>query len=43
MGSLLNLYIMVDGVQYSPSDLIDVEEIGADAYVFAPHKKIGGG
>ena len=36
-----DLYIMVDGVQYSPSDLIDVEEIGADAYVFAPYKNYG--
>jgi selenocysteine lyase/cysteine desulfurase len=36
-----NLYIMVDGVQYSPSDLIDVEEIGADAYVIAPYKNYG--
>ena len=35
------LYIMVDGVQYSPSDLIDVEEIGADAYVIAPYKNYG--
>ncbi len=36
-----DLYIMVDGVQYSPSDFIDVEEIGADAYVFAPYKNYG--
>ncbi len=36
-----NLYIMIDGVQYSPSDLIDVEEIGADAYVIAPYKNYG--
>jgi selenocysteine lyase/cysteine desulfurase len=36
-----DLYVMVDGVQYSPSDLIDVEEIGADAYVFAPYKNYG--
>ncbi len=36
-----DLYIMVDGVQYSPSDLIDVDEIGADAYVFAPYKNYG--
>jgi selenocysteine lyase/cysteine desulfurase len=36
-----DLYIMVDGVQYSPSDLIDVVEIGADAYVFAPYKNYG--
>ncbi|MFC2170145.1 aminotransferase class V-fold PLP-dependent enzyme [Acidobacteriota bacterium] len=36
-----DLYIMVDGVQYSPSDLIDVEDIGADAYVFAPYKNYG--
>ena len=36
-----DLYIMVDGVQYSPSDLIDVEEIGADAYIFAPYKNYG--
>ena len=36
-----DLYIMVDGVQYSPSGLIDVEEIGADAYVFAPYKNYG--
>ncbi len=36
-----DLYIMVDGVQYSPSDLIDVEEVGADAYVFAPYKNYG--
>lgn len=36
-----DLYIMVDGVQYSPSGLIDVEEIGADAYVIAPYKNYG--
>ncbi len=36
-----DLYILVDGVQYSPSDLIDVEEIGADAYVIAPYKNYG--
>ncbi len=36
-----DLYIMVDGVQYSPSDLIDVEDIGADAYVIAPYKNYG--
>ncbi len=36
-----DLYIMVDGVQYSPSDLIDVEKIGADAYVIAPYKNYG--
>jgi selenocysteine lyase/cysteine desulfurase len=32
---------MVDGVQYSPTGLIDVEEIGADAYVIAPYKNYG--
>ena len=37
----LDLYIMVDGVQYSPTGLIDVEEIGADAYVIAPYKNYG--
>lgn len=36
-----DLYIMVDGVQYSPSGLIDVEDIGADAYVIAPYKNFG--
>lgn len=36
-----DLYILVDGVQYSPSDLIDVEDIGADAYVIAPYKNYG--
>ncbi len=36
-----DLFIMVDGVQYSPSDLIDVEAIGADAYVIAPYKNYG--
>jgi selenocysteine lyase/cysteine desulfurase len=36
-----DLYIMVDGVQYSPSDLIDVEEIGADAYIISPYKNYG--
>ncbi len=36
-----DLYIMVDGVQYSPSDVIDVEDIGADAYVIAPYKNYG--
>lgn len=36
-----DLYIMVDGVQYSPSGLIDVEDIGADAYVIAPYKNYG--
>ncbi len=36
-----DLFVMVDGVQYSPSDLIDVEDIGADAYVFAPYKNYG--
>jgi len=36
-----DLYIMVDGVQYSPTGLVDVEEIGADAYVIAPYKNYG--
>ncbi len=36
-----DLFVMVDGVQYSPSDLIDVEAIGADAYVIAPYKNYG--
>lgn len=36
-----DLYVMVDGVQYSPSGVIDVEEIGADAYVIAPYKNFG--
>lgn len=36
-----DLFVMVDGVQYSPSDLIDVEDIGADAYVIAPYKNYG--
>jgi selenocysteine lyase/cysteine desulfurase len=36
-----DLFMMIDGVQYSPSDLIDVEEIGADAYVIAPYKNYG--
>jgi len=35
------LFAMVDGVQYSPSDLIDVEDLGADAYVIAPYKNYG--
>ena len=33
-----DMYIMIDGVQYSPSGVIDVEEIGAEAYVIAPYK-----
>jgi selenocysteine lyase/cysteine desulfurase len=36
-----DLYVMVDGVQYSPTSLINVEEIGADAYVIAPYKNYG--
>jgi selenocysteine lyase/cysteine desulfurase len=36
-----DLYIMIDGVQYSPSGPIDVEAIGADAYVIAPYKNYG--
>ncbi len=36
-----DLVAMVDGVQYSPSDVIDVEDIGADAYVIAPYKNFG--
>ena len=36
-----DLFIMVDGVQYSPTGLIDVEDIGADAYVIAPYKNYG--
>lgn len=36
-----DLYVMVDGVQYSPSGLVDVEDIGADAYVIAPYKNYG--
>jgi selenocysteine lyase/cysteine desulfurase len=36
-----DLFIMVDGVQYSPSDVVDVEAIGADAYVIAPYKNYG--
>ena len=35
------LYIMIDGVQYSPSGPIDVEALGADAYVIAPYKNYG--
>ncbi len=36
-----DLFIMVDGVQYTPSGLVDVEAIGADAYVMAPYKNFG--
>ena len=36
-----DLYIMIDGVQYSPSGLVDVEDFGADAYVIAPYKNYG--
>ncbi len=36
-----DLFVMVDGVQYSPSDVIDVEDVGADAYVIAPYKNYG--
>ena len=36
-----DLFVMVDGVQYSPSGPIDVEAIGADAYVIAPYKNFG--
>lgn len=36
-----DLFVMVDGVQYSPSGLVDVEAIGADAYVIAPYKNFG--
>ena len=36
-----DLFIMVDGVQYTPSGLVDVEDIGADAYVMAPYKNFG--
>jgi len=36
-----DLFVMIDGVQYSPSGLIDVEAFGADAYVIAPYKNYG--
>lgn len=36
-----DIFTMVDGVQYSPAGLIDVEDIGADAYVIAPYKNYG--
>lgn len=36
-----DLFTMVDGVQYSPTGLVDVEDIGADAYVIAPYKNYG--
>lgn len=36
-----DLFIMVDGVQYSPTGLVDVDAIGADAYVIAPYKNYG--
>ena len=36
-----DLFIMVDGVQFTPSGLVDVEDIGADAYVMAPYKNFG--
>jgi len=36
-----DLFIVVDGVQYSPTGLVDVEAIGADAYVIAPYKNYG--
>jgi len=35
------LYVLVDAVQYAPHGPIDVEEIGADAYAFAPYKAYG--
>jgi len=36
-----DLFIMIDGVQYSPSGPVDVEAFGADAYVIAPYKNYG--
>jgi len=36
-----DLFVMIDGVQYSPSGVVDVEAIGADAYVIAPYKNFG--
>lgn len=33
-----DLYVLVDAVQYAPHGPIDVEAIGADAYVFGPYK-----
>jgi selenocysteine lyase/cysteine desulfurase len=36
-----DLFIIIDGVQHSPSGPIDVEVIGADAYVIAPYENYG--
>jgi selenocysteine lyase/cysteine desulfurase len=36
-----DLYVMIDGVQYSPANVVDVEAFGADAYVIAPYKNFG--
>jgi selenocysteine lyase/cysteine desulfurase len=39
-----NLYVILDGAQHASHGLIDVEEYGADAYLFSPYKtysKIG--
>lgn len=33
-----DLYVLVDAVQYAPHGPIDVEAIGADAYIFGPYK-----
>ena len=33
-----DVYVLVDGVQCAPHAPIDVEDLGADAYVFGPYK-----
>lgn len=33
-----DLYVLVDGVQYAPHDVVEVEKMGVDAYVFGPYK-----
>lgn len=32
------LFVLIDGVRYAPNDVIDVEDLGVDAYVFGPYK-----
>ena len=33
-----DVYVMSDGVQYAPHAPLDVEDLGVDAYIFAPYK-----
>lgn len=36
-----NLYVLIDGTQYTPHSIVDIEKLKADAYVFGSYKIFG--